>query len=350
MYSPVCSLRAMRDPMGGVELEKLSYAQRLIDAGLACGEAGGLLDNSYLRNAHQRRQRLLEAASSATLDGRPTSPERLYAFLADAPQPAQKHFTGDGQAAEFFCALSHPAAFPLGREATDLARQARKAAGPDVCGIAAELFTRREGNTALARLALALALRPILGAGEPAISPALHGLQAALGRSKSALDDFMATALNRAALRARDNARALRASVVTSLTALSHDRSSSRIHAIAALLFAGRPLSYAAAGERFKISRTATVGHFARLESLNLIEDVSGRRYGQVFAARDGVMTFAAPAPASPKRRERQLKVGLPAALTADQRARLDSAADQVAADMAELDRVLGALNMKQIQ
>jgi hypothetical protein len=308
---------------------------------LAAGETCGILDNPYLRAAHQRRQRILEAASSAALDGRPTEPERLYAFLGDIPLRASRHVWGEEDAAKIFHALIDPPASELGREARAILAGATSQAGDDFLALAGVIFRGHEGNTAAGRLALALALRKLAGAAEPAMSAVLHGLQAACRRPLPAFEEFVSTAFYKACVQSRDRARALRASVAASLSALKNDRADSRIHGIAALLFAGHPLTYAGAAARFGITDTAAVEHVSRLVELGLAEAAVRRKTGQVFIARDGVMTFNAPASPAPKLAKSRLRVSLPSPLTPEDRERLAAASDEVAADIAELDRVL---------
>src|SRR5580658_1480947 len=102
--------------------DKPSLYQLVMETGLACGETAGILEIPYLRAAHQRRQRIAEAAGSASLDGRPTSAERLFAWLGDIPIQAQANLGAEGYAAALFSVLAgeepnHPEAI----EARDLA-------------------------------------------------------------------------------------------------------------------------------------------------------------------------------------------------------------------------------------
>jgi hypothetical protein len=326
-------------------VEKPSLSQRLIEAGSACGEVAGILDIAYLRDAHQRRQRIFEAANSAALDGRPTDPERVYAFLGGIPLQASRHVWGEDYAAQIFHALIDPGASELGQEALALLASARDRAGGDFLATAALLFRRPEGNTTASRLALALALQKSAGPAEPAMSAVLHGLEAARGRSMASFDLFMSAAFHKASIQSRDRARGLRASIAACLGALKGDRASSSIHQIAALLFAGHPLSYSGAADRFGISRGAAVGHLSRLVELGLAEPATRRKSGQIFVARDGVMTFQAPSPPRPDPAKTRLKVSTPHPLTPEERAQLGAISDDVGARVAELDRLLERLS-----
>ncbi len=117
---------------------------------------------------------------------------------------------------------------------------------------------------------------------------------------------------------------------------------------IADLLFAGHPLSQAEAARIFGLSRLAARGHLLRLVKFGVAEVATRRKSGQIFVARDGVMTFAVasrpgranltqPAPAP-------LKAVPGRPLTAEERARLEAATDEVALRMGELDRMLARL------
>jgi hypothetical protein len=314
---------------------------------LAAGEVGGILDNPYLRAAHQRRQRILEAASSAALDGRPTEPERLYAFLGDIPLRASRHVWGEEDAAKIFHALTDPAACELGREARAILAGATSQAGEDYLALAGAIFRGHEGNTAAGRLALALGLHKLAGPAEPAMSAVLHGLQAACRRPLPAFEMFISTAFYKACVQSRDRARALRASIAASLSALKNDRADSRIHGISALLFAGHPLTYAGAAARFGITDTAAVEHVSRLVELGLAEPAVRRKTGQVFIARDGVMTFNAPPTPAPKAQKIRLRIAAPSPLTGEEKERLGAVSDDVAEKIADLDRLLVRLNAK---
>ena len=105
----------------------------------------------------------------------------------------------------------------------------------------------------------------------------------------------MAGALHKGARQALVAARTLRGAVHSARAALASDRASSRVHAIADLLYAGHPLSYAEAARIFRISRVAGRDHLLRLQKLGLAEIATRRKSGHIFVARDGLLTFAAP-------------------------------------------------------
>jgi hypothetical protein len=324
---------------------KASYSQQLIEAGAAFGETTGLLDAAYLRQAHQRRQRIIEAVASAELDGRSTTPERLYAWLADIPIEARANLGGEGYAAALFQVLA--AKRPEGTEAEAarlLLAQARRAADGDPIEAAAALFRGREAVTATSRLAYWLFLRDAFGPAEPPISRFLYGLQAATQRSRGEFDRFMAGALYKAARQALGAARTLRGAVQSARAALARDRANSRIHGIADLLYGGHPLSYVEAARIFGISRVAAREHLMRLKSLSLAEIATRRKTGHIFVARDGLMTFAAPPLPAPAKSSGRLAAAKPMPLTDEDRARMDAVADDVAARMADLDRMLARL------
>src|SRR6202012_5331947 len=262
---------------------------------MASGQVAGLLDISYLRQAHQRRQRIREAAASASLDGRETDAQRLYAWLADIPIEAYSNLGGETYAAEIFSALIDPSASELGVGSAELARRARAQAGDDLIELAAFLFRGRDRLHAESRLAFNLALRRALGPAEPAASTALFGLQAAVQRPRADFDKFVAKAVARAASQSLSAAASLRKAVLSARVALKHDRQNSRIHAIADLLFAGHPLSQAEAAKIFKVSRLAARAHLLRLVELGVAEIATRRKSGQIYVAKDEVMTFGAP-------------------------------------------------------
>jgi hypothetical protein len=329
---------------------KSEFNQNLISLGTACGQVAGLLDLSYLRQAHQRRQRIREAAASASLEGRDTDAQRLYAWLADIPIAAYSNLGGESYAAEIFRALVDPTATELGQEASGLAAEAKAFAGEDLVEIGAQLFRGRDRLHAASRIAFALALRRSLGPAEPAMSGTLFGLQAAIQRPRTDFNAFMARALAKAAAQSLSGAASLRQAVLSSRTALKADRQSSRIHAIADLLFAGHPLSQAEAGRIFKLSRLAARTHLLRLVKLGLAEPATRRKSGQIYIARDEVMTFAAPPP--PPRvpahtKGTTLKVSLGQPISLEERQRIDAASDEVTARMGELDRMLARLKAK---
>jgi DNA-binding transcriptional ArsR family regulator len=325
---------------------KSEFNQNLIAIGRSAGEVAGLLDIPYLRQAHQRRQRIREAAASASLDGRETDPQRLYAWLADIPIAAYSNLGGEGYAAEIFQSLANPAETDLGREAKRLAATAESEAGGDLVELGALLFRGRDRIHAASRLAFALALRRSLGPAEPAISASLFGLQAAAQRPRGHFDAFMARALGKAAHQALTAAFSLRRSIVSARSALKDDRQTSRIHAIGDLLFAGHPLSQAEAARIFKLSRLAARTHLLRLVKLGLVEPATRRKSGQIYVARDEIMTFAAPPtprpPAAPTARALDVSRGKP--LSQEERERINAATDEVAARMEDLDRMLHRL------
>jgi hypothetical protein len=156
----------------------------------------------------------------------------------------------------------------------------------------------------------------------------------------------MARALARAAAQSLSGATSLRQAVLSARTALKGDRQSSRIHAIADLLFAGHPLSQAEAARIFKLSRLAARTHLLRMVKLGLAEPATRRKSGQIYIARDEVMTFAAPPPpprvASAKGASLKVSLGQPISL--EERQRIDAASDEVSARMGELDRMLARL------
>lgn len=328
--------------------ENISIYQLLIDAGAASGECAGILDIGYLRRAHQRRQRITEAAGSASLDGRPTTPERLFGWLGDVPLEAQANLGAEGYAGEIFAALNEAGATALRDEATDLAERARARVGRDILGGAGFLLGGRESITAESRVAFAIFLRGILGPAEPALSPFLGGAEAAGRRGARVFDRYMAERLAKAARRSLVGARTLRAGLAAANLVLAKDRSSSHVRSIAELLFAGHPLSISTAAKIFGISRLAARKHLLRLERDGLIEAASRGKTGVVYVARDGLMTFQPPAP-SPRRSNKptsRLAVSTGTPLAAEERARLETVADDVAEKVRDLDRLLLRLSL----
>lgn len=324
---------------------EILYSHQLIEIGTACGEIAGLLDVSYLRQGHQRRQRIIEAVASAELDGRSTTPERLYAWLADIPIEGRANLGGEGYAGALFrlLAAKQPDG-PEGEAARSLLAQARRAAGRDPIEAAAALFRSKDAITSTARLAYALFLRDAFGPAEPPISRFLYGLQAASQRPRTAFDRFMAGALHKGARQAVGAARTLRLSVQGARNALAGDRATSRIHPISDLLFAGHPLSYAEAARIFRISRVAAREHLLRLQKLGLAEIATRRKTGHIFVARDGLLTFSAPPLPQTSKAPTRLAVSTPVPLSDHDRARMNAAADDVAERMADLDRTLARL------
>ena len=326
--------------------QEVSLYQQLIDAGASCGEAAGILDIPYLRAAHQRRQRIIEAAGSATLDGRPTTTERLFAWLGDIPIVAQANLGAEGYAADLFRLLiKQDLSDPFGIEVRDLADAARAKAGRDPLLAAAFLFRGQDAVTQASRAAYFLFLRGALGAAEPAMSPSFNGLAAAARRPSAEFDRYIADRLARAGRRALANAKALRFGLAAAYSVLGTARSSSRVHAIAELLFAGHPLSIARASRLFHISRLAARTHLVRLERDGIAERATRSKTGVIYVARDGLMTFGQVTPAPPPKDSSRLVVNAGKPLSADERARLEAASDDVAARMQELDSLLQRLN-----
>jgi len=292
--------------------EKISLTQQLIEIGAACGETAGILDIPYLRTAHQRRQRILEAVGSAAIDGRSTTPERLFAWLSDIPIQAQPNLGAEGYAAEFFRVLAQPEpSGALAREAYDLAAVARSRSARDPLAAAAVLFRGRD-----------------------MVTPA----------SRAVFDAFIADRLAKAARRALGNARTVRAAVETVYQVLGKARATSHVHGIAELLFAGHPLSFASAAKIFRISRLAARTHLIRLERDGLAELATRRKTGLIYIARDGLMTFAQTGPSPAPRASARLSVTTGRPLSADERAHLNAVSDDVAGRMADLDRTLARL------
>jgi len=324
---------------------KSALNQNLIGAGRACGEVAGILDAGYLRPAHQLRQRIREAAASAQLDGRETAPERLYSWLSDIPLAAYSNLGGEAYAAEIFQALQSPRSSSLAQDAGGLARQASREADGDPVEAAAFLFRGRDRVHAASRLAYSLYLRGLFGPAEPAMSAAWSGLQRAAQQPRAQFDAQIGRALAKSCREASAAAAALVKAVVTMHGALATDRRTSRVHAIADLLFAGHPLSQVEAARLFGISRLAARTHLLKLTELGLAEIATRRKIGQIFVARDGIMTFAAAGP-SPGRLGASKPVSRLTAvarepITPEQRARLNAATEEVALRMGELDQML---------
>lgn len=322
---------------------KSSLNQDLIQAGRACGEIAGMLDVGYLIPAHQRRQRIREAAASAQLDGRETGPERLYSWLSDIPLTAFSNLGGEAYAAEIFQALQSPRNSALAQDAGGLAGQVKREAGSDPIEAAAVLFRGRDRIHAASRLAYTFYLRTLFGPAEPAVSAAWSGLQKAAQQPRAQFDLQVGRALAKSSGQAAAAAGSLFKSVVTMQRALADDRRTSRIHSIADLLFAGHPLSQAEAARLFGISRLAARTHLLRLVELGLAEIATRRKSGQIFVARDGIMTFAVPGPSARRSVEASapMKSAARAPITAEERARIDAATDEVALRMGELDQLL---------
>jgi hypothetical protein len=325
--------------------EKSSLYQLLVEAGAACGEAAGILDIAYLRRAHQRRQRIVEAAGSASLDGRPTTAERLFAWLGDVPIQAQANLGAEGYAGEVFIALGDDEpTLPLAREAAELADTARARVGRDPLAGAAHLFRGKDAITPASRVAYIMFLRRVLGPAEPALSPLFHGIEAAAKRPVGAFDNYMADRLARGSRRALTGARTLRAGVAAAYATLGKTRSSSHILPVVEQLFAGQPLTIASTSRIFSISRLAARKHLVRLERDGFAEAVGRGKTGVVYIARDGLMTFAQAGPAPAPKATSRLAVSTGKPLSPVERARLDAVTDDVASRMRDLDRLMARL------
>jgi hypothetical protein len=322
--------------------EKPSLYQLLVETGAACGETAGILDISYLRSAHQRRQRIVEAAGSASLDGRPTTAERLFAWLGDVPMQAQANLGAEGYAGEVFIALADgDATLPLGREVAELAESARIRVGRDPLAGAAFLFRGRDAITPASRAAYMVFLRKVLGPAEPALSPLFMGIEAAAKRSAGSFDSYMADRLARASRRALVSARTLRSGLAAAYATLGKARSSSHILPIVEQLFAGQPLTIASASLVFGISRLAARKHLVRLEAVGLAEAVGRGKTGIVYVARDGLMTFQQAGPSPAPKATSRLSVSTGKPLSAEERNRLDAVTDDVSSRMRDLDRLM---------
>ena len=289
----------------------------------------------------------MEAAGSAALDGRPATPERLYAWLGEVPIEAQANLGAESYAAGIFAALNNSGSGnPLAEAAADLAANVASRVGRDVLAGAAALLAGRDSITPESRVALALHLRGTLGAAEPALSPSLGGAEAAAKRGAAVFDRYMAERLAKASRRALSSARTLRSGLAAANSLLAKDRASSHIREISELLFAGHPLSISSAAKIFGISRLVARKHLLRLEGDGLAEAASRGKTGVVFVARDGLMTFQRPpAPRTSVMATSRLAISAGKPLSADERARLDAVADDVAARMRDLDRLLQRLS-----
>jgi hypothetical protein len=325
--------------------EKPSLYQLLVETGAACGESAGILDIAYLRSAHQRRQRIVEAAGSASLDGRPTTAERLFAWLGDVPMQAQANLGAEGYAGEVFLALGDGGAtLPLGREAAELAETAGTRVGRDPLAGAAFLFRGKDAITPGSRAAYMIFLRRVLGPAEPALSPLFMGIEAAAKRPPGAFDSYMADRLARASRRALASARTLRSGLAAAYATLGKSRSSSHILPIAEQLFAGQPLTISSASRTFGISRLAARKHLVRLEVVGLAEAVGRGKTGRVYVARDGLMTFSQAGTSPVPRATSRLSVSTGKPLSPEERIRLDAVTDDVASRMRDLDRLMARL------
>ena len=328
--------------------EKMSFVQSLIDFGTCCGETAGILDLPYLRTAHQRRQRIIEAAGSAALDGRPTSPERLFSWVSDIPLAGQPNLGAEGYAARLLRLLGRPVSSdPLAAEARDLAEAVRAKADRDVVAAAAILFRAPDSITPISRAAYHLYLRGCLGPAEPALSPLFNGLAKAARRPAAVFDSYIADRLARASRRSLSNARTLRGGLATVYAVLGGARSSSKVHGIAELLFAGHPLNVTKATRLFSVSRLVARKHLLRLERDGLAERATRSKSGAIFVARDGLMTFGEAMGTPLPRESGSLNVGGTNPLTSEHRSRLEAIGDDVAERMRDLDSLLERLGAK---
>jgi len=331
-----------------VDREKTLFVQSLIDFGTCCGETAGILDIPYLRSAHQRRQRIIEAAGSAALDGRPTSPERLFSWVSDIPLAGQPNLGAEGYAARLLRLLGRPgSADPLAAEARDLAESVRAKADRDVVTAAALLFRAPDSITPISRAAYHLYLRGCLGPAEPALSPLFNGLAKAARRPAAVFDSYIADRLARASKRSLSNARTLRSGLATVYAVLGGARSSSKVHGIAELLFAGHPLNVTKATRLFSVSRLVARKHLLRLERDGLAERATRSRSGAIFVARDGLMTFGQATGVPLPREAGPLNVGGLNPLTSEHRSRLEAISDDIAERMRDLDSLLDRLSAK---
>lgn len=314
------------------------HNQLLIEIGAACGECAGILSNPYLRNAHQRRQRIIEAAAVASHDGRPTTPERLFAWLGDVPLTAQANLGAEGYAAQHFNILNGG---PLARRATELAAATKANVGGDVIdGVVSLLFSEEQES----RAACSLYLRGALGPAEPALSPFLGGIKAAAARGSQLFREYAAQRLAQASRRALENARVLIQGLAAANLVLSSAKSSSHVRGFADLLFAGHPLSVSAASRIFSVSRLTARKHLLRMEVDGLVEAVARGKIGTVYIARDGLMTLGLVGKVWPRKNESARQP-----LSDDDNARLTEVADAVSARIGELDRVLERLKIPQV-
>ena len=326
----------------------MSLIQSLVEFGACCGEAAGTLDIPYLRTAHQRRQRIIEAAGSAALDGRPTSPERLFCWVSDIPLVGQPNLGAEGYAARLLRLLGRSnAADALAAEARDLAEAARAKADKDPIVAAAFLFRAPDSITPASRAAYHIYLRGFLGPAEPALSPLFNGLAKVARRPAPVFDFYVADRLAKASRRSLANARTLRTGLATAYSVLGGARASSKVHGIAELLFAGHPLNVMKATRLFSVSRLVARKHLLRLEQDGLAERATRAKSGSIFVARDGLMTFGQAQGASPHKDMQPLSVGGNSPLTNEHRQRLEAISDDIAARVQELDFLLDRLGSK---
>jgi DNA-binding transcriptional ArsR family regulator len=175
----------------------------------------------------------------------------------------------------------------------------------------------------------------------------LLGIEIAAKRPARVFDSYVTERLLKASRRALANARTLRDAVATVYTVLGKARTSSRVHAIAELLFAGHPLSIASASKIFRISRLAARKHLIRLGQDGLAELATRRKSGLIYIARDGLMTFNGASLVPPPKGSARLAVVTGKRLSTEERTRLDAITDDVANRMHDLDRMLARLNAK---
>lgn len=326
--------------MGTLSSVKISVVQQLIEIGSCCGETAGLLDLPYLRDAHQRRQRMAEAAGSSSIDGRQTTAERLYAWLGDIPIEGQRNLGAEVYAAGLFAILAGRRKAEAA-EVGGLAESLYRRVGGDPIAGAAALFRGRDAISWESRAAYFWFLRRCLGPAEPAISGYLSGLEPAAKRPARAFETYMADRLWRASRQALMNARTLKADLGIVYATLGSSRRSSHIHRIAETLFGGHPLTFGSCARIFGISRLTARKHLLALERQGLAVLATRRKSGRVYVAKDGLMTFAAPAPSPPPRQHRLHVVEPLRPFSEAERARLDIAAEEVAAQLRDLDRAL---------
>ena len=319
---------------------KIAVAQQLIEIGSSCGETAGLLDLPYLRDAHQRRQRIAESAGSASIDGRQTTAERLYAWLGDIPVEGQRNLGAEVYAAGLFAVLVGQRKAEAA-EARGLAEDLYRRVGGDPVAGAAALFRGQDAISAESRAAYFWFLRRCLGPAEPAISSYFAGLGPAAKRPARAFETYIADRLWRASRQALINARTLKADLGIVYATLGSARRSSHIHRIAETLFGGHPLTFGSCARIFGISRLTARKHLLALERQGLAVLATRRKSGRVYVAQDGLMSFMAPAPSPPPRQGRLQVVQPLRPYSESERARLENAAEEVAAQLRDLDRAL---------
>ena len=307
------------------------------------------MDVPYLRGAHQRRQRIIEAVGSAALDGRPTTPERLFSWLGDIPIRAQANTGAEGYAAELFAVLSHSeSTLPVAQEAHGLAQTAIVRAGRDLAG-AAVLFRGTDAVTWRPEPPTPCFCGTLFGAGGTCSLSLSIWFRGGRAPSCCYFRSYMPTGLAKASRRSLANARTLRAVMRTVYGVLAKARSSSHVLAIAELLFAGHPLSFASASRIFRISRLAARKHLIRLERDGLAALATRRKSGLIYVARDGLMTFAQAGLTNVPKVSSRLAVTTVEPLSSDERARLDAITDEVSSRIDDLDRVIARLGFSDV-